>query len=148
MHLQPCFAHPISTATVTLPATVLTVNVDGAAVTPDASKHVTVSLDAIGIAEVEVQDAPWTVGLGVGLSNQGLVVRTTGKVTPIGSQDFFIDDGSQAWIKVALPAGVTPPPAGFRVAVTGISACERVGNSMGQLLNVRTASDVTIVGGL
>lgn len=58
---------------------------------------------------------PFTPGLsgGIGLSNQGLLVVVTGKVTEVTSDSFYLDDGSGI-----LPAG----SVGVRVVAPGMPA--------------------------
>ncbi len=61
-----------------------------------------------------------------GLCNVGLLVRLQGKVIPGGdTQAIYIDDGSGYIVRVALPAGTSPPACGTRVIVTGVVSCLR-----------------------
>jgi len=79
---------------------------------------------------------------GVGLNNIGLLVRSWGKVTPIDSQNFAINDGSGVPVKCVLPPGVTFNPAWTYVAVTGAMSCENVSGQIQRVILVRQSSDV------
>jgi hypothetical protein len=62
---------------------------------------------------------------GVGVNNIGLLVRTWGVVKSVGSNCFYISDGSLPegeYLKVS--PGVPPSPNPRMVQVTGISSCE------------------------
>lgn len=134
-----------ASATVTVPRAVLSIKLNETLVTPDANKQIVVPLEPIGIAIVEVQDYPWLTSKTTGLSSVGLLVRTTGKVTPLDLSSFFIDDGSSAWVKVIVPAGTQLPPANSYVAVTGISSCDRIGDQFGRVLRVSISNDLSII---
>lgn len=79
---------------------------------------------------------------GTGLNNIGLLVRTWGKYTKTGDNTFTVDDGSGIGVKCVVPPGVTLSPTWSYVGVTGISSCERIGQSLYRLLRVRKQSDI------
>ena len=74
---------------------------------------------------------------GFGVSNIGLLVRTSGTATQVASSSFLLEG-----VKVIVPAGVNPPQQGKVVLVTGISSCESVGGEVHRLLRVRDQSDI------
>jgi len=76
---------------------------------------------------------------GVGPSNIGLLVSTSGKVETKGTGWFTIDDGSQVNVKVygAVPSG-NP-----HVVVTGASSCEKDG--LGKIQRVIHATSVNVL---
>lgn len=82
-----------------------------------------------------------------GLNNIGLLVRVFGRITerdPASPSMWFkIDDGSNAYVKCLVPAGVTIDPAWTYVGVTGISSCESYGGELYRLLRVRAQDDIT-----
>lgn len=82
-----------------------------------------------------------------GANNIGMLVRTYGSVTGIDSSTFFISDGSRANLKVLIPPGVSVPPNGSWVTVTGISSCEQAGDVLNRLIRVRTQTDIQILNG-
>lgn len=66
---------------------------------------------------------------GFGLNNIGLLIRTTGRVTFVGADFIYVDDGSSlddgsgnAGVKVWAP-GLALPTVGQMVSVTGVSSC-------------------------
>jgi len=86
-----------------------------------------------------------------GLNNIGLLVRLTGKVSWVGSDSFYLNDGSAyddtegpiyPGVKVLLPSGVNPPQIDSCVSVTGISSCYESSGDLYRLLRVRDAEDV------
>jgi len=90
-----------------------------------------------------------------GLNNIGLLVRLAGKVSWVGPDSFYLDDGSayddteKPWkspgvpgVKVLLPSGVSAPPVGSCVSVTGISSCYESGGDLYRLLRVRDDKDI------
>jgi hypothetical protein len=60
------------------------------------------------------------------LSNIGLLVTTSGRVTSRSAGCFTIDDGSGVGVKCILPAETGLPDDWTYVAVTGASSCEKV----------------------
>lgn len=79
---------------------------------------------------------------GVGLSNIGLLVRSCGRVTAVGSDYFYIDDGSGAGessgapgVKVAC-GSTASPHVGSYVLVSGISSCYLDGATAQRLLRL------------
>jgi len=82
-----------------------------------------------------------------GLNNIGLLVKTWGKVTYIGSDHFYIDDGSgvqgagHVGIKIRCP-GLTKPSSTQYVVATGISSLELDGSTRYPVLRVRKQADL------
>ena len=70
------------------------------------------------------------VAAGQGLNNIGLRVKTWGKVTPIDSASFYLDDGSSTPARIVLSQGTGAPEAGTSVSVTGISSCYQSGQAL------------------
>jgi len=60
-----------------------------------------------------------------GLNNIGLLVRTWGRYTKIGSNSFILDDGSLAPVKCLVQPGVAIPEGTPLVMATGICSCEQ-----------------------
>ncbi|MDO8585821.1 MAG: hypothetical protein Q7T82_02165 [Armatimonadota bacterium] len=89
-----------------------------------------------------------------GLNTIGSLIRTWGRVTWVGVDSFYIDDGSgyddypeigpgsPAGIKVAVPAGVTPPATGSYAVVTGVSSVYDSDIGLCRVLLVRQQSDI------
>jgi hypothetical protein len=77
-----------------------------------------------------------------GMSNVGLLVRTTGRVKSTTTGSFTIDDGSDTQVKCVLPRGMVADPTWDYVTVTGISSCEIVGSELRAVILVRSAGDV------
>ncbi len=77
---------------------------------------------------------------GEGLNNIGLLTCTTGRVTSVGPDHFYIDDGSglsdtSGHVGLKVEAGGSVPPAqGAYVRVLGISACFRDGENLHRLI--------------
>jgi hypothetical protein len=76
------------------------------------------------------------VKYGSGLNNIGLLIRVVGKVTAVGADYFYVDDGSRfcddsgfEGIKV-LGAVPDPSPVGRFVLVTGASSCFKSGSEI------------------
>ncbi|MCL5104384.1 MAG: C10 family peptidase [Armatimonadetes bacterium] len=100
---------------------------------------------------------------GVGLNNIGLLVKLAGNVTYVDPAGAFgyVDDGSAlndgnalgaagAPVKgalVVLPAGISIPPAGTPVAVTGVSGIRTVNGAGVRALKVRTQDDISTTTG-
>ena len=80
-----------------------------------------------------------------GLSNIGLLVKAWGRVSAIDATSFAISDGSGVDVVVSVPSGLSVPPGGCYVAVTGISSCRKVGNDLARRVLVRDAADVTVL---
>ncbi len=88
-----------------------------------------------------------------GVNNIGLLVRTWGRVTRVSGSDFYLDDGcgvrdSYPRIGVLVrtgDVGVTPPPVGQYVEVTGISGASTLGGVPIRLMRPRSASDIRVL---
>lgn len=85
-----------------------------------------------------------------GLNNIGLLVRSFGRIVeieeaiaPAAPTWFKIDDGTSVNLKCTIPSGVTINPSWHHAAVTGISSCEKIGQTLTRLIRVRDASDIT-----
>lgn len=99
-----------------------------------------------GIAEPGVPGAYGAVGA----NNVGLLVKLCGKVTHIGSNYIYVDDGSGAsdgsghrGIKVSL-GSVTPPPPHSYVAVTGVAGLESISGHNAAVILVSSDQDLTV----
>ena len=87
-------------------------------------------------------------GVAYGLNNVGLLVRTTGKVTAIGSDYFYVDDGSNlsdgsghTGVRVAnVPAATVS--VGNHVGIVGISGLEGSDPSFRRVLRPADTADV------
>ncbi len=83
---------------------------------------------------------------GSGLNSIGLLVRTGGSVTLMDSavppKWLYLDDGSGAPVKVALPAGVAVDSGLQAAVVTGICARESFGRVSHPVILVRRPSDI------
>ncbi|MCE5313854.1 MAG: C25 family peptidase propeptide domain-containing protein [Armatimonadota bacterium] len=89
-----------------------------------------------GVVEYISQDATTVVKSVAGLNNIGLLVRVTGKVTSVGTDYFYIDDGcacndgsGNIGVKV-LSGTLTKPTAGAYVALTGVSSIYSSGGNL------------------
>ncbi len=87
-----------------------------------------------------------------GANNIGLLIKTTGKVTAVSKNYFYIDDGTHAkdgsifrGVRV-LSGTLTKPTKGDYVTVSGISSILRVGNYTFRSITPRYASDIEITG--
>ncbi|HUV04030.1 MAG TPA: S8 family serine peptidase [Armatimonadota bacterium] len=84
---------------------------------------------------------------GCGLNSIGLLVKTWGKVTYIGSDHFYIDDGSgvqgagHVGIKIRCPGLTKPSPTQYVVAA-GICSLELDGSIRYPVLRVRKQADL------
>jgi hypothetical protein len=85
---------------------------------------------------------------GVGLNNISLLIEALGKVTYVGSNYFYIDDGSaledgsgHIGIKVSCP-GLTLPGSTQYVIVKGLSSVEISGSTARRLILPRMQSDL------
>lgn len=88
-----------------------------------------------------------------GLNNIGLLVRTTGRVKHVGTNWFYIDDGSNlddgtgyTGLYVDVGLSIVRPNIGKYVSVTGIITCEKLQGSpvARRVLRPRTQSDIKI----
>lgn len=85
---------------------------------------------------------------GKGLRNIGLLVKTWGKVTYVGDDFFYIDDGSRlddgsGYIGLKVNCRDLCKPALYgNVTVTGISSCEEVDEKTIPVLKLRRQSDL------
>lgn len=87
---------------------------------------------------------------GIGLNNVGLLVREIGAITYIGTDYFYIDDGSnvpgadgQIGIKVYCPGLTKPNPTKTHAIVTGICTIELDGSTPRPRLRPRKQADLT-----
>ncbi len=87
----------------------------------------------------------------IGPNNVGLLVKTWGRVIEVGTNEFWIDDGTRRsgiggreGVKV-LAYGVGIPSLNSLVAVTGISGTELNGSVIYPVLKPRSNNDVVIV---
>jgi hypothetical protein len=82
-----------------------------------------------------------------GLNNMGLLAKTWGRVTSVGTDYFYVDDGSKlaglsgSGVKVRCP-GLTKPSVGKYAVVSGISSLEASGPTTYPLIRVRKQSDL------
>lgn len=87
---------------------------------------------------------------GEGLNNIGLLIKTTGRVTGVGDDFFYIDDGTHAvdyTIFVGtrvICSGMARPPLGSYVAVTGISSITANRDKCYRCVQPRSASEIEI----
>ncbi len=87
---------------------------------------------------------------GVGLNNIGLLVTTFGKVSIVGSDWFYIDDGYHAhdfsiFNGIRVRCGtLTKPSSGDYVFVTGISSIMKVNDRLFRSIRPRTQEDIQI----
>jgi len=106
-------------------------------------------LDRASVYVMSSGKAPKALGMptgrvgGAGLSNIGLLVTTWGRVKTIGSDCFYLNDGSlpDPGLKVCCD-GVTPPGGGEYVIVTGVGAGQPDSSSV---VRARKQADVIIV---
>ncbi len=96
---------------------------------------------ATGAGQKGIKDA-------IDLNNIGLLVCTSGEVSYVGTNYFYVNDGSKAQdnsqykgVKV-LATGLTLPPLGKYVKVTGVSSCSKTGTDLYRLLR---ATGITIM---
>lgn len=85
-----------------------------------------------------------------GANNIGLLVKTFGRVKSVGSDFFYVDDGTGAWdgsifrgVRVRC-AGLEKPEVGEYVSVTGISSIMRVGDRLFRSIKPRGQADIEI----
>lgn len=79
---------------------------------------------------------------GIGLNNIGLLVRVAGLAGEATPEGFVLTDASRGDVRVSLPVGVSPPPAGSFVVITGISSCAIENGKIVPRVRVRTPHDV------
>ncbi len=84
-------------------------------------------------------------------NNIGLLVKATGRVTAVGKDFFYIDDGTNArdgsifkGVRVKCPS-LAKPAKGDMVAVTGISTIQKVGSRIFRSITPRTQSDIQVI---
>ncbi|MDO8684046.1 MAG: hypothetical protein Q7N50_11255, partial [Armatimonadota bacterium] len=90
---------------------------------------------------------------GSGPNNIGLLITTTGKVTSIGSNFFYIDDGSglkdgtgRIGVKVSASGiKMARPKLGANYQVTGISTCYKVSRRVRPMVKLRAPADVKVL---
>lgn len=82
------------------------------------------------------------VGRGWGARNTALLVRVAGQVASSAGGRFCITDGSTSAPVAMICPGLEEMPVGSWVAVTGISASERMGDSYSACVRARNTSDV------
>ena len=88
---------------------------------------------------------------GDGLNNTGLLLRAWGQVTSVGSDHFYLDDGStladgSGATRVQVEGTITYlPDTGDYVAVTGISGLRTVSASLARVVRLANNSDFTPV---
>ena len=89
-----------------------------------------------------------------GINNIGLLVRTAGKVRQVGTDWFYLDDGSNlddgtgnTGIYVYVGSSIVRPNTGKNVIVTGISSCEIMSGSpvARRVLRPRRQSDIRVL---
>lgn len=87
---------------------------------------------------------------GVGLNNVGLLLVAWGRVTSVGSNYFFIDDGCRlpdpsgaVGLKVSIAGtSIAPPAVGEMLRVRGVLGMEAVNGTYRRVLRLRYVSDV------
>ncbi len=79
---------------------------------------------------------------GSGLTTTGLLTRTLGKVTALGTGTFAMDDGYGKPVTVILPAGTPPPTVGRVADVTGIASIINNNGTYTPTLRPRRAGDL------
>lgn len=88
-----------------------------------------------------------------GISNVGLLVRTTGKITEVGADYFYVDDGSvsddgtgRRGLRVFC-GDFTKPALGSYVSITGFSTMLETGGVFIRQLVARSAADIVTLAG-
>jgi len=87
----------------------------GLAPAPVGMNNLTIGGGVFGVQPPVVQ--------GTGLSNIGILIRTSGKIVESGSGYVTIDDGSGSGVRCFLPAGFSIDPNWHYLLVTGVSSC-------------------------
>jgi len=119
-------------------ATTVTIQRTGA----EVPKPLYVRLKDLGGAPIGTYAQP--VGLGIGASNVSLLVKVVGQVTSGSIGEFTITDGSVAEpVKVVCP-GVSAPPIGTKVAVTGLCEPEDREGKLVARIRSRDSSDIQV----
>ena len=97
------------------------------------------------------QSGVYILGDMPGLNNIGSLVRTWGKVTSVGTDEFYLDDGSgysdysagsPKGVKVVMPQGAGTPALNSYVSLTAIVSYYKSGDTFYRLLRVRQVGDV------
>lgn len=92
--------------------------------------------------------------MGVGANNIGLLVRTTGIVKQVGTNWFYLDDGSNLddgtgnnGIYVDVGLTIARPNTGKKIIITGISSCEIMSGSpvARRILRPRRQTDIRVL---
>lgn len=108
---------------------------------------------ALGNQQGVVDQYSFPQQMAQGLNNIGLLVRTSGKVTAVGTDWFYIDDGAHlddggAYTGVFVYHGALQRPGiGKYVSITGISSCEvQPGATVARrVLRPRQQADIVLV---
>ena len=80
---------------------------------------------------------------GAGLNAIGLFVKVTGIVMSVSADSFVLGEGAGRYdVKVLLPEGAAPPPAGSVVTVKALVSCEKVGDGLHPVLRPRREGDI------
>jgi thermitase len=92
--------------------------------------------------------------MALGLNNIGLLVRTTGKVIQVGTNWFYLDDGSNLddgtgndGIYVDVGLTIVRPNTNKKIIITGISSCEILSGSpvARRVLRPRRQADIRVL---
>lgn len=83
-----------------------------------------------------------------GPNNIGLLVRTSGALSPIDSSRFLLTDGTGCGVECVVPDGVIIDPSWRFVSVTGVSGCQSVGGgAIKRVLWIGSQDDIVSLGG-
>ncbi len=80
---------------------------------------------------------------GRGANNLGLLVKTWGKVSSLGSGYFYLDCGAGTSVRVKS-GGLVQPAVGAAVSVVGISTCDVTSGAICRAILPRTQADIVI----
>lgn len=102
------------------------------------------------LVKIDGDGYEWRFMDSVGANNIGLLVKTWGKVTAVGTDFFYLDDGSGYYdtdpavrgVKVVVPSGTSVPAKDSLLSVTAISSCYASDGNVYRLLRVWRADDV------
>lgn len=92
--------------------------------------------------------------MAIGLNSVGLLVRTTGKVTKVGTNWFYMDDGSnlddgtgETGLYVDVGLSIVRPNKGKQVIITGIMTCDILQGSpvARRVLRPRRQADIKVL---
>lgn len=92
--------------------------------------------------------------MAIGLNTVGLLVRTTGKVQQVGTNWFYLDDGSNlddgtgnTGLYVDVGLSIVRPNKGKNIIITGIMTCEKMEGSpvARRVLRPRRQSDIRVL---